>query len=430
MPHTVVLLGTLDTKGEEYAFVRERLRSAGVESLVIDAGVLGTPAYAPDVDRAAVAAAGGGSIDELATRGDRGAAMAVMAAGAAAIVRGLVADGVVQGALALGGTGGTSLAATAFRELPLGFPKLIVSTAASGATEQYIGATDLILAPSVVDVAGLNRISIPVLANAAAAVAGMVRADPLPERTQRPIVAASMFGVTTAGVTHARERLEALGYEVLVFHMTGSGGRAMEALIEQGFFDGVLDLTTTELADELVGGVFSAGPGRLTAAGRSGVPQVIAPGALDMVNFGPRSSVPQRFAARKLYVHNSSVTLMRTTPEECAELGAQIAARTSAASGATAVLLPLGGISAIATTGGPFADPAADLALFSAIRDGLAGSAVDLVEVDADINDAAFATAAVDRLHAMIDQRRGEPSTNPEQRTNLHQQTNHQGAPS
>ncbi|KQQ05891.1 MULTISPECIES: Tm-1-like ATP-binding domain-containing protein [unclassified Rathayibacter] len=402
MAHTVVLLGTLDTKGEEYAFLRDRLRSAGVDSIVIDVGVLGAPSLEPDVDRETVAVAGGSTLAALVAGGDRGAAMAVMAAGATMIVRDLVSAGTVQGALALGGTGGTSLAATAFAGLPLGFPKLIVSTAASGATEQYVGSTDLILAPSVVDIAGLNRISLRILANAAAAMAGMVTADPVPDREARPMVAASMFGVTTPCVTRARERLEELGYEVLVFHMTGTGGRAMESLIAQGFFAGVLDLTTTELADELVGGVFSAGPDRLTAAGLAGVPQVISVGALDMVNFGAVDTVPERFHERRLHVHNSSVTLMRTTAAECTELGARLAARAAAASGPTAVLLPLGGVSAIAVPGGPFADAEADDALVTAVRSGLAGSAVDLIDLDTDINDPAFADAAVARLHAAI----------------------------
>ncbi|MCJ1704157.1 MULTISPECIES: Tm-1-like ATP-binding domain-containing protein [unclassified Rathayibacter] len=402
MPHTVVLLGTLDTKGEEYAFLRDRLRSAGVDSIVIDAGVLGAPGLAPDIDRDTVARAGGSSAAALAAAGDRGAAMAVMAAGATAVVRDLVAQGSVQGALALGGTGGTSLAATAFGALPLGFPKLIVSTAASGATEQYVGSSDLILAPSVVDIAGLNRISLRILANAAAAMAGMVTAEPVPDDGVRPMIAASMFGVTTPCVTRARERLEELGYEVLVFHMTGSGGRAMESLIRQGFFAGVLDLTTTELADELVGGVFSAGPDRLRAAAAVGVPQVVSVGALDMVNFGAVDTVPERFHERRLHVHNSSVTLMRTTAAECAELGARLAARVAESSGPTTVLLPLGGVSAIAVPGGPFSDGEADDALFGAVRAGLAGSPVELVELDTDINDPAFAEAAVARLHAAI----------------------------
>lgn len=402
MPHTVVLLGTLDTKGEEYAFVRDRLTAIGLNCLVIDTGVLGEPSFAPDIDHRVVARAGGADLDDIAHDGDRGKAAAVMAAGATEIVRELQARGAIQGALALGGTGGTAVAAAAFRGLPLGFPKLIVSTAASGTTQQYVGESDLILVPSVVDIAGLNRISLRILANAAAALAGMVAALPLEERELRPLIAASMFGVTTPGVTRAREQLEQLGYEVLVFHMTGSGGRAMESLIRQGFFAGVLDLTTTELADNLVGGVFSAGPTRLTAAGETGVPQVISAGALDMVNFGPTDTVPDKFRDRTLYVHNSSVTLMRTTADETAQLGKELAAKAAAASGPSAVVLPLGGISAIAIPGGPFADPAADTALFDAIRLGLAASTVDLVEIDADINNPQFADAAVAWLHSAI----------------------------
>lgn len=402
MTHTVVLVGALDTKGEEYAFVRDRLAAAGVDSTIVDIGVLGAPTIAADIDRAAVARAGGADLDGLVAAADRGQAMDVMARGAARIVADLVAKGEVDGALALGGTGGTSVAATAFRDLPLGFPRLIVSTAAAGNTEPYVGATDLILAPSIVDIAGLNRISRRILANAAAAVAGMVSAAVLPDVAERPLVAASMFGVTTACVTRARERLESLGYEVLVFHMTGSGGRAMESLIRQGYIAGVLDITTTELADHLVGGVFDAGPDRLTAAAAGGVPQVVSVGALDMVNFGPKDTVPERFQGRNLYVHNSSVTLMRTTADETAALGAELASKVSAATGAATVVLPLRGISAIAVEGGPFRDVAADDALFGAIRAGLAGSAVELVELDLDINDPAFADACANRLHDLI----------------------------
>lgn len=395
----VVLVGTLDTKGTEYAFVRDRLAQAGVTSIVVDTGVLGEPAFAPDIDRATVARSAGADVGELQLAGDRGRAMKVMSLGAARMISQLVEEGKVSGALALGGTGGTSLAARAFRDLPLGFPRVIVSTAASGNTEQYVGETDLILIPSVVDIAGLNRISRPVLANAAAALAGMVTQPPLASVSERPLVAASMFGVTTPCLTRARERLENLGYEVVVFHMTGSGGRAMESLIRQGYFAGILDITTTELADNLVGGVFDAGPDRLLAAARAGVPQVVSVGALDMVNFGPRNTVPPAFQSRKLYVHNSSVTLMRTTSDENEALGERLAAAVGNATGPTTVFLPLRGVSAIDVAGGPFADPDADAALFSAVRSGLTRAPqVDLVELDLDINDPAFADACVDRL--------------------------------
>ncbi|MQA82765.1 MAG: UPF0261 family protein, partial [Streptosporangiales bacterium] len=305
-------------------------------------------------------------------------------------------------ALALGGTGGTSVAAQAFRVLPLGVPKVIVSTAASGDTRAYIGESDLVLVPSVTDVAGVNRLSGRIMANAAAAVAGMVSAPEPPADDGRPLLAASMFGVTTRSVTAAREALENRGYEVLVFHMTGVGGRTLEGLAADGWLAGVLDITTTELADELVGGVFSAGSGRLTSAATAGVPQVVSVGALDMVNFGPRDTVPERFADRTLHVHNPSVTLMRTTPEECAELGRRLATRLSAATAPAALFLPLRGVSEISVEGEPFHDAQADAALFDAIRSSLDRSRVELVEIDTDVNDPEFATAMADRLEAFV----------------------------
>ena len=237
---------------------------------------------------------------------------------------------------------------------------------------------------------------------AAAAMAGMVGAAPVELGDQRPLIGATMFGVTTPCVTRAREELERRGYEVLVFHATGTGGKAMEALVEGGLLSGVLDATTTELCDDLVGGVLSAGPDRLEAAGRAGVPQVVSLGALDMVNFGARETVPPKFEERNLYVHNPSVTLMRTTPEECAELGRRIALKLAAATGPTSLFVPLGGVSMIDAEGQPFHDPEADAALFEALRDGLAGSSVELVELDHNVNDEAFADAMVDRLHAYL----------------------------
>jgi uncharacterized protein (UPF0261 family) len=399
---TVVLIGTLDTKGLEYAYVRDRLSEAGVDTVVVDTGVLGDPGFTADVSRTEVAAAAGVDLGALAQARDRGAAVAAMARGAAEWVSRLHREGRCDAAMALGGTGGTSLAAHALRTLPLGVPKLIVSTAASGETSQYIGESDLILMPSVVDIAGVNRFSARILANAAAAVAGMAAALPPPVTGDRPVVAASMFGVTTPCVTTARARLEELGYEVLVFHMTGAGGRTLESLARQGHLAGVLDITTTELADELVGGVFSAGPQRLTGAAAAGVPQVVSVGALDMVNFGPRDTVPAQFADRTLYVHNPNVTLMRTTPQECAELGRRLAGRISASAAPAAIFLPLRGVSAIATEGGPFHDPAADRALFDAVRAHLDTERVELAEIDMDINNPAFATAMADRLHEMV----------------------------
>jgi len=329
----------------------------------------------------------------------------VMADAAAIVVKGLFAEGRCDGVLAAGGSGNTAIATKAMRALPVGVPKLMVSTMAAGNTRDYIGASDIALMASVTDVAGINSISGRILANAAAAMAGMVNAPPVELGEQRPLIAATMFGVTTPSVTAAREELERRGYEVLTFHATGTGGQAMEALVESGFVTGVLDITTTELADELVGGVLSAGPDRLEMAGRLGVPQVVSVGALDMVNFGARDTVPPQFESRNLYVHNPSVTLMRTTPAESAELGRQIAKKLSAARGPVALFIPLRGVSAISGEGGPFYDADADRALFSALRENM-GKNVEMHEVDAHINDAEFAHAMAARLDELMKVRR------------------------
>jgi uncharacterized protein (UPF0261 family) len=399
---TVVLLGTLDTKGREFDYLRDRLREQGVDVVLVDAGVY-EPLAEADVTQEEVAAAGGGEIAALREAGDRGAAVEAMCRGAAETVRRLHEEGRLDGILSVGGSGNSSIGAAAMRVLPVGVPKLIVSTVASGDTRPYVGATDVSMTYSVVDISGLNRISERILSNAAGAIAGMAKVA-VPESGEgKPLVGATMFGVTTPAVTRARERLEELGYEVLVFHATGTGGQSMEALARGGFLAGVLDLTTTELADDLVGGVLSAGPDRLEAAGELGLPQVVSLGALDMVNFGPRETLPPQFEDRNIYVHNPTVTLMRTTPEECAELGRRIARKLSAATGPTALFVPLKGVSMIAIEGGPFHDAAADEALFAALREGLADG-VEVHELDLDVNDPAFADAMADRLHQMIEE--------------------------
>jgi uncharacterized protein (UPF0261 family) len=396
---TVVLLGTLDTKGLEYAFLRDRVREHGVEVLLVDVGVY-EPQLEADVSREEVARAAGADVNELAAAGDRGAAVAVMARGAAEVVRRLHAEGRLDGVLGLGGSGGSSIATSAMRALPVGVPKLMVSTMASGDTRPYVGAVDVTMMYSVVDIAGVNAISAQIMANAAGAIAGMAKAS-VPPLEQRPLVAATMFGVTTPCVTRAREQLEELGYEVLVFHATGAGGQSMETLVRDGFLVGVLDVTTTELADDLVGGVLSAGPDRLEAAGEAGLPQVVSLGALDMVNFGPRDSVPEHFAGRNLYVHNPTVTLMRTTPEECRELGRRIGRKLGSARGPVALYVPLLGISAIAVEGGPFHDPEADEALREGLHETLPEH-VELHELELEINDPRFADEMAKRLHELI----------------------------
>lgn len=405
---TVVLVGTLDTKGAEYAWLRERLREYGSDTLLIDTGILPPPAHtpAPDVPADTVARAAGHDLAKLRGAGERGAAVAAMADGVTEVVLDLHRQGKVHAVLAAGGSGGSSIAAQAMRALPIGVPKVLVSTMAGGDVSPYVGSSDITLMYSVVDISGINAVSRQVLGNAAAAAAGMARRfernhDELAGRG-RKVVAATMFGVTTPAIDAARARLDALGYEVLVFHATGAGGRAVEKLASDGLLDGVLDLTTTELADELVGGVLSAGPDRLTAAGRAGIPQVVAPGALDMVNFGPASTVPPHFADRTLLVHNPTVTLMRTTAEEMAALGKALGHKLAAARGPVEFFWPLRGVSAVDTEGGPFEDTAADEAGLDALRTTVRGSGVRLHEVDAHINDAEFAVAMADRLDELI----------------------------
>ena len=395
---TVVLVGTLDTKGKEYDFLRDRLHEHGVETILIDTGILQEPLIEPDVKREEVAREAGAVVEELAAAGDRGAAVETMARGTGEVLKRLHDEGRFDGVLGLGGSGGSSLVTQAMRELPVGVPKLMVSTMASGDTRPYVGAVDVTMMYSVVDIAGINQVSAKVLTNAAGAIAGMAKAETPEAGDDKPLVGASMFGVTTPAVETARERLEELGYEVLVFHATGTGGQSMEALMRDGFLSAVLDLTTTELADDLVGGVLSAGPDRLEAAGELGLPQVVSLGALDMVNFGPRESVPQEFEDRNLYVHNPTVTLMRTTAEECAELGRRIARKLNTATGPVTLFVPLEGVSLIDAEGQPFHDPEADDALFEALRDNLADG-VEVREIEANVNDPEFATAMADRLH-------------------------------
>jgi uncharacterized protein (UPF0261 family) len=397
---TVLLLGTFDTKGDEYAYVRDRLVELGCEVVLVDAGILGEPTLPPDVSRAEVADAAGAELAELGRSLDRGVAVEAMGRGAAALLAPLYREGRFDGVMALGGSGGATIATHAMRALPLGVPKLLVSTVASGDMRTYVGESDITVMHSVVDVAGINRLSVRILGNAAAAMAGMVGADAgRIESSARPFVGATMFGVTTPCVTRTRSLLEQRGYEVAVFSANGTGGRTMESLMEQGVVNAVLDVTTTELADELVGGILSAGPERLETAGRLGLPQVVSLGALDMVNFGPAETVPERFEGRKLYRHSDSVTLMRTTPEECAEVGRVIARRLSGARGPCSVLVPLRGTSAISAEGRPFHDLEADRALFETLEEHL-DQTVELVALDLHINDPEFATALAETLHA------------------------------
>ncbi|MHC4995404.1 MAG: Tm-1-like ATP-binding domain-containing protein [Planctomycetota bacterium] len=396
---TIAVLGTLDTKGHEHAFVEKRIRATGHDTLLIDVGTLGEPTVEPDITRDEVARAGGVDLDALSAAHDRGASVKAMTEAAPAMLAELLDAKRIDGVISLGGGGGTSIATAAMRALPIGFPKVMVSTMASGNTAQYVGVKDIVMIPSIVDVAGLNRVSKLVFTRAADAICGMVGAPVLDASAddERPLIVASQFGNTTDCVNEARRLLEDAGYEVLVFHATGAGGRSMESLIESGMVAGVLDVTTTEWADEVVGGVLTAGPTRLQAAARHGVPAVVAPGCLDMVNFNAPETVPDRFADRLFYEHNPQVTLMRTTADECREIALRIAAKLNASTAPVTVLIPTRAISVISAPGQSFHAPETDAVLFDTLRENLRDG-IPVEEHDCEINDPGFAAACVRAL--------------------------------
>jgi uncharacterized protein (UPF0261 family) len=391
---TIAVLGTLDTKGAEHAFVANRIRARGHQTLLIDIGTGGPPTETPDFTREQVAAFAGIDLAEILTRRDRGECVLAMINAAPVFLAKLAAAREIDGVISLGGGGGTAIATAAMRALPLGFPKLMVSTLAAGNTAPYLGTKDIVMMPSIADIAGLNNLSRIIFSRASGAICGMVEAE-IEGTGTRPLVVASMFGNTTACVTEAKRIIEEAGYEVLVFAATGTGGKSMEALIESGLVAGVLDLTTTEWADELVGGVLSAGPERMDAVAKAKIPAVIAPGCLDMVNFGERNSIPEEFTGRSFYIHNPQITLMRTTPDECAELGRIITDKVNRYTAPSAIMLPKKAISAISAAGQPFHNPAADDALFQAIR---TLSKIPVKEFDEEINSQVFARACAEQL--------------------------------
>ncbi len=406
----ILLVGTLDTKGQELAFVRDLIRGHGRQTLVVDVSSAGVPAFAADFSREEVFLAAGTTLEAVQALGDRGKAVSLAAKGAASLVAGLAKQVEIEGIFGLGGSAGTEIGTSAMRVLPFGLPKVMVSTLASGQTRPYVRGSDIAMFYPVADIAGLNRLTRASLTNAGLALVGMLNLPrPALITSDRPVVAATMFGVTTPCVEQARRTLEAAELEVLVFHATGIGGQSMEGLIRDGMVEGVLDLTTTELADELVGGILSAGPDRLEAAGRRGIPQVVSVGALDMVNFGPPETIPERFAGRLFHAHNPSVTLMRTTPEENHCLGARIAATLKRSAGPVVLMIPRGGISALDAPAKPFHDPQADAALFDALEKGLrdAPDNVRLIVRDEHINDPNFADAAARALLELLTVTRG-----------------------
>ena len=392
----IALLGTLDTKGAEYAFIKQQIEEAGLGTLVIDIGILGPPPFKPDVSREEVAKVGGANLADLAAKMDRAEAVAAMSKGAAAILPKLYTEGKFDGVLAMGGSGGTSVACNAMRALPLGVPKVMVSTVAGTDVSAYVGVKDIVMIPSIVDVSGINKISREVFARAAGAIVGMVNTV-VPKGEDKPLIAASMFGNTTPAVEHAKGILEKAGYEVLVFHAVGTGGRTMEGLIETGMITGALDLTTTELADELVGGVLTAGPDRLEAAAKHGVPAVVTPACLDMVNFWAPETIPEKFKGRNFYQHNPNVTLMRTNIEENARLGKIMAEKLNLSTGPVTVLIPLKGLSMIDAPGGPYWWPEADRALFDSLKRNLRKD-IPIVEMDANVNEPEFSERCAEAL--------------------------------
>ncbi len=401
MDKTIGIIGALDTKGAEFAFLKAEIEKRGFKTLVVDTGVLGEAYFEPDVSRSQVAEAGGSNLDQLLERKDRGEAMAVMTKGVAEVARELYELERIDGIISMGGGGGTVIGTSAMRALPVGFPKLMVSTLASGDTTPYVGTTDITMMPSVVDVAGVNRISKRIYTNAAGAICGMVQGEP-DESEDKPLIAASMFGNTTTAVDHAREILEAKGFEVLVFHATGTGGQTMEALVADGYIAGVLDITTTEWADEICGGVLSAGPHRLEAAAKAGIPQVVVPGCIDMCNFWARDTVPEKYSDRTFYEWNPNVTLMRTTPQENQRMGAIFAEKLNSATAPAAVLIPLKGYSQLDLEGQPFYWPEANQAFIEALKRDLRQD-VPVTELDYDINAPEFSSRVAETLLAMLD---------------------------
>ena len=401
MAKTVVLVGALDTKGEDFEYVKELIEGQGLATLVVDFGVMGPRGIVPDVTREEVVAAVGGDLARMTSGDHKDEAMQTMANGLAAVVSRLHAEGKVDGILGMGGSGGTSIATTAMRALPVGVPKVMVSTMGGGDVSAFAGTKDITFMPSVVDVAGFNRLSRQIYANAAGAIAGMVKMEAPAAGADKPLIAASMFGNTTKAVEHAKGIMEAAGYEVLVFHCTGTGGKTMEGLITDGFIAGSLDITTTELADEICGGILSAGPDRCLAASKAGIPAVLVPGCVDMANFGGPETMPEKYQSRNLYKWNPNVTLMRTNVEENRWMGEKIAAAANAATAPVAVLIPLKGVSMLDSEGHEFWDPEADAACFDTIRANLKPG-IPFVEVDANINDDEFSGKVAETLLGML----------------------------
>lgn len=402
---TIALIGTFDTKGEEYLYVKNKIEDLGVRTLTIHAGIF-EAAFSPDIDHDSVGVLGEESIAELQEKKDRGHAMEVMAKGLCALIPKLYEEGLFDAVLALGGTGGTSLVTPCMRLLPLGVPKIMVSTMASGDVSRYVGTSDILMMPSIVDVAGINRISSQVLTHAVHAIVGMVEHENTDIPVKKPLIAATMYGVTTPCIMRAKEYLEQEGYEVIIFHASGTGGKMMESLINSGIVDGVLDLTTTEWIDEIAGGIMAAGPERLDAAALNGIPQVVSVGAADMITFGERSSLPEKYKNRVVYMHNPAITVVKSNIEENIAFGIKVGEKLNQCRSNAALLLPIRGISMNDKAGSKYYGPKEDQALFITLKKVINNPLVEIIDVDAHINEEVFAISAAKKLIELMEMKK------------------------
>ncbi|MBW2427439.1 MAG: Tm-1-like ATP-binding domain-containing protein [Deltaproteobacteria bacterium] len=395
MAKTIAVIGALDTKSDEFMFVKKDIEKRGHAALVINVGIVQDPGFKPDISADQVARAGGSDLVSLRERSDRGLAIDTMAKGIAKLIVDLHTDDRIQAVISMGGSAGTEIGTAAMRALPLGVPKVMVSTLASGDTKPYVGTRDIVMVPSIVDVAGINRISVQAYANAVGAVIGMVE-TPAPAIEEKPLLAASMFGNTTPVVNRCRSILEENGYEVLIFHQTGTP-EILESLVADGYITGVLDITTTEWADQIAGGVLPGGLNRYDVVSQKGIPQIVAPGCIDMANFWARETVPKQYDNRRFFQWAPNVTLMRTTPEENATIGRILAEKANQSSGPVAFFLPLKGVSMLDAPEKEFWWPEANRALFDAIKDNLKPE-IPVYEMDCNINDNEFADAMADKM--------------------------------
>jgi len=398
----ILIIATLDTKGPETSYIKDLIETKGHQVLVMDTGILGPPPFQPDLSRDEVAQATGIPIEELIRIKDKGRAIQTMAEGSKKIVQQLYREGKIAGVIGLGGSQGTEIGTSAMRALPLGFPKLMVSTVASGYAQfgTYVGTKDLLMMHSVVDILGLNVFLRTILSNAAGAIMGMVERGAKIEKPEKKQVGITIYGTTTPGCMVAKAYLESKGFEVVAFHPNGTGGRAMEEMVEEGILNGVLDMTTHELTDELVGGLHRAGPNRLEAAGKRGIPQVVVPGSIDFIVTGPVTSLQPEYRNRNYIAHNPNITLVRTSSEEMKTIGKIMASKLNEASGPTVVMIPLKGFSYPNRKGEALYDEGGNQVFIKTLKENLRG--IKVIEIDAHINDPEFANAAAQTMEKLF----------------------------